>query len=340
MNRRVRLKAVAAAVGALLWAQPAGAKKAAPCKPKDTIAVKGGGVKGLAMSPDGKWMATANKDGTASILDLKGKLLKSLKGHSAELSSIAISPDGKLVATGSEDKKIMLWEMPSGKQRAVLTGHNHTVKGLSFTPEGEALLSGSLDKQMGNWDPVAGKLNTMVGGQACILNGVVASRNTYGEKNWMVGGACNDGLVRLYNLKTGKMVLALEKHEGEVHAVAFATTPVDGQHPMVTGDNDGKVIVWDVFGKTARLVLDAGWTDAVAFSPDAKLVVGAGNDMAAHGMFKLWETKDGKLLNEQFPHDGNVTGVVFTPDGRLMFTGSMDETVKVWDVEQLKKGCG
>lgn len=316
------------------------AKKAAPCKPKDSLTVKGGGVKALTISPDGKWLYTVNKDGTAVVMDLKGKPAKTLKGHTAEGSAIAISPDGKLLATGSEDKKIMLWELPSGKQRAVLSGHNHTIKGLSFTPEGEVLLSGSLDKQLGSWDPVGGKLNAFLGGQACILNGVVASRNTYGEKNWMVGTACNDGLVRLWNLKEKKPVTVLEKHEGEVHAVSFATTPVDGQHPMVSGDNDGKVIVWDVFAKRARLELDAGWTDAVAFSPDGKLVVGAGNDMASHGMFKLWDAKDGKLLNEQFPHDGNVTGVVFSPDGKLMFTGSMDETVKVWDVEQLKKGCG
>jgi WD40 repeat protein len=315
------------------------AKKAAPCKPRQTLAIPGGGVRQVVVTPDGKAVITANKDGSLRVTDLKGKQLKMVKAHAAEVTALALSPDGKTLASGSEDKKVMLWDPRDLKQKAVLSGHNNTIRGLAFTPDGATLLSGSLDRQLGSWDVEGQKLKGMLGGQACVLNGVAASKSTYPNGGTMVGTACNDGLVRLWNLGTGKPVTAMDGHEGEVKAVAFSTVAGEGMHAMVTGDNDGKVLVWDVAAKKARLTLEAGWTDAVAFSPDGKLVVAAGNDMAQHGMFKLWDAQTGKLLNEQFPHDGNVGGVAFSADGKLLFTGSMDETVKVWEVDEVRKGC-
>jgi WD40 repeat protein len=331
-----------AVVAALvLFPLSAQAKKPAPCKPRNTVELPGGGVRSVVFLPDGKTVAAATEDGSLVLVDgAKGKVAKTFKGHKGAAYSLAVSPDGKLAATGGEDKRAILWELPSGKQRATLSGHDNTVRSVAFSPDGSSLYTASLDKQLGEWNPQTGANVRMMGGQACILMGVAVSRGKLKDGSPFAGAACHDGLVRIWNLQSGKPQFALEGHEGEVHAVAFSPAG-DGSNPqMATGDNDGNVLVWNVRAQKAELTLSGGWTDAVAFSPDGTLVVGAGNDMAQKGIFRLWSLPEGKLLNEQEPHDGNIGGVSFSPDGKSMVTGGNDGMVKLWDVAQLKKGCG
>jgi WD40 repeat protein len=315
------------------------AKKAAPCTPKATIHVNAKGVRALTFSRDGRALWTGNEDGTLRLVNVaKRKAETTLAGHKGAVYAVAISPDGKTVASGSEDKSAMLWDVRSRKSRSVLQGHLNTIRSVAFGVDGSTLFTASLDRQLGQWDVRTGKLDSFLGGQACILNGVAVSRGTLKDGAGVAATACNDGLVRVWNLRTGKPAFALEGHEGEVHAVAFA--PRDGNPAMASGDNESKVIVWDVQAKTSKVVLEnVGWTDAVTFSPDGTLLATAGNDGAGKGLFKLFDPATGKMVTEQFPHEGNVPSVAFSPDGKWLATGGMDETIKLWDVKQLHKGC-
>jgi WD40 repeat protein len=65
---------------------------------------------GMAFSPDGKAIATANADKTVKIMDrASGKLLKTLSGHTAEAYALTYSPDGKKIVSASRDNSLKLW---------------------------------------------------------------------------------------------------------------------------------------------------------------------------------------------------------------------------------------
>ncbi|KAI7975374.1 hypothetical protein EIK77_004977 [Talaromyces pinophilus] len=72
----------------------------------------------------------------------------------------------------------------------------------------------------------------------------------------------------------------------------------------------------------------SGWVQAVAFSPDGKLVASGSSDRTA----KLWDPATGTLRQTLEGHSDLVQAVAFSPDSKLVASGSSDRTVKLWDL--------
>jgi WD40 repeat protein len=72
----------------------------------------GYGGRCVALSPDGKRIATAGCDGIVKILDAEsGEVLKKLEGHIKDVFSVAFSPDGKKIVTAGDDTTVRIWTL-------------------------------------------------------------------------------------------------------------------------------------------------------------------------------------------------------------------------------------
>src|SRR5262249_40914663 len=101
----------------------------------------------LAVSPDGKLIATDNSDGTTSLLHAdSGKLEMTLRGQTGPVTSVALSPDGAEL-TVSSDKTIHVWNVHTGETRVSFQGvsfqGNEGVIAIAFTRGGEFITRSS-----------------------------------------------------------------------------------------------------------------------------------------------------------------------------------------------------
>lgn len=86
-----------------------------------------------------------------------------------------------------------------------------------------------------------------------------------------------------------------------------------------------------------------GWQWAVAFSPDSRLVAmgggGSANDWYGHGpnadtSIRLWDVSTRRLKRTFTGHRAGIYCVCFSPDGKRLASGSSDNTIRLWNVDQ------
>jgi WD40 repeat protein len=89
---------------------------------------------------------------------------------------------------------------------------------------------------------------------------------------------------------------------------------------------------------TGTLTGHTDWVTSVAFSPDGKLLASCScgqrnsSGFCIQGEIKLWEVASGSLVRTLSGHTNWVFSVAFSPDGRLLASGSGDTTIKLWEV--------
>jgi len=97
-------------------------------------------VLSVALSPDGKTLASVSKDRNAILWDLgTGKMRVTLRGHGSGVECVAFAPDGKTVATGAWGGAVKLWDVAEGKERITLEGPGGSIFCLRYSPDGKTL---------------------------------------------------------------------------------------------------------------------------------------------------------------------------------------------------------
>ena len=100
------------------------------------------GLSSMALSPDGKRIATASAllDPTVKVWDAQtGKLVFSLKGHGDVADSVAFSRDGKTLASASRDETTRIWDMSTGENKRTLKSGSREHGVVALGPNGDLL---------------------------------------------------------------------------------------------------------------------------------------------------------------------------------------------------------
>jgi serine/threonine protein kinase len=280
-----------------------------------------GGIRRLAVSPDGRRILTASFDKTFRLWDVAGgRELRQWDGHAGEAVHGAVFlPDGNRVLTCGKDKSVHLWDLKSGRIIRSFTGHTQGVWQVAVSGDGRLAASCGSESTVFFWDVETGKVLHRLEGNEGGVEMVTLS----GDGRLALTGSMK-GPIRLWDAEKGTELRRFPGHADFVLGLAF----LPGNKLLLSAGTDRTVRLWDVEGgKEVRQFqgLSAGVTSAT-LSPDGKQALTGCED----GTVRLWDVQTGKELHHFQGPKEIVWTVAFSPDGRHAYSAGNDQVVRMW----------
>ncbi len=195
-------------------------------------------VNAVAFAPNGKWLASAENDGTLALWDVRAGAVEWEEARTHEalgVFALAYAPDGKRLLSGGGDGRLVLRIAADGSPIRALEGHTKAVRAVAFVPGGAGAISAGLDGTIRVWDLAAGKARVW------MAPAPVHALAVSGDGRRLVTGDAA-GAVRLWDAASGEEIIYLAGNDQGINALAWAA---DGTS-VVSGGSDGVVRLWDL----------------------------------------------------------------------------------------------
>ncbi len=235
---------------------------------------------GIAFSSDGKLFAVANKQQIFLYQTETGRIRKTLRGHSGNISSVAISPDNRiLVSVSGEDWTIKIWDLEQGKLIKDIGEDIGPVTTVAFSPDGKFFVTGAIgtDRTIKFWDSETLELLKTSPKQP----GFIYSLGFTPDGRELVAAVRN--FVKAWNLSTDQELWTIKAGPLDINQVAVSPD----NRLLATANRDGKIVIIDINKgqQIATLTGHEGWVQSVSFSPDGKTLYSGAEDK----IVKIWD---------------------------------------------------
>jgi WD40 repeat protein len=293
----------------------------------------------LALSFDARGRILAgSSDGTVYSWDIPPGRRFDGPWLGAEAEVMAFSPNAKMIAVSRSSKAdVSIVDAISGTTVQSLQAFSDSARALAFSPDGAWLAGAVADGTIRVWSAKNWQAQRPLTGQRGMGATLAFSRDSS-----LLASGGDDHIIRIWDLRSGAMVHTLPGHKQKISAVVFGakSDTLASASPV-----DSCVMLWKLDSSLdpKRLRGYQGSIRSLAFSPDGSSLTGAGDETIC-----LWNSSTGKMIRVLAERVGNgralpfrdnvpryvdaMTVMAFTPDGRVMVCGGMNNTLLLWEV--------
>ncbi|TFK81754.1 WD40 repeat-like protein [Polyporus arcularius HHB13444] len=322
-------------------------------------------VKAVKFSPDGRYIAVSH-DSHVQVWRTPNHLVREFApfnlhrtytGHHDEVLSIEWSPDSKCFITTSRDMTARLFTLDplEGFRPKTFAGHKDAVLNAFFSNDAKTIYTVSRDGAVFTWKakaadepsdesdtddegPVASTSRSLYNEIANTRWGVhkrhyfnqpgtkvVCTTFHRGSSLLVVG--FSTGVFGLWEMPAFSNIHTLSISQEKISSVAINPS---GEWLAFGAQKLGQLLVWEWQSESYVLKQQGHFFDmnALAYSPDGQHIATGGDD----GKVKVWNTASGFCFVTFSEHSSAVSSVEFAKQGQVLFTASLDGTVRAFDL--------
>jgi WD40 repeat protein len=313
----------------------------------------------LAISPNGKILATGGEDGKVKLWNRQGRLLKTLPNyHASGLSSqqtVVFSPDNQLIAVTNPESSITLYNLDGTLLTAFHT-HQSVINSIAFSPDSKLIAVGGLSHKIQLWNRQGNLINSLVG------DPLETTQMKFSPNGNILASSHSDGTINFWRLNH-PLKQTFQAHEELIIEVEFSSydrqfmtfcyqgfvkhwqqdgtllqsfsidevknITLNGQRLLrLLNQANPKSFTWiNNSDLVNRLISQIDWIKAVAVHDNKKLIA----TLNSENKIQIWNSK-GDLKQEINPTQINISEMAFSPDGKVLGF-SNDYQLELWNLQ-------
>ena len=300
-----------------------------------------GSVNWLAFNRTGTLLASCSSDLTIRLWKFDTfDALKTLSGHDHNITGVDFLPSGDHLVSASRDRTLKLWEVSSGFCLKTFYGHNEWVRRVAVHPTLPLMISCSQDQALIVWD-LANLATPSSSKPAATATTNPSTSDT--SMLYQLNGV-HENVIETVVFAPEPAVKVIQQSE---YFSKFTRAPVSDHVPTngdpeemkdgaaggifaASGGRDKQIQLLDIKSRRVIATLSGhdNWVREILFHPNGKFLISVSDDKS----IRMWDLHTGrcaKTISEAHGHF--VTCVDYSDKYLMAATGSVDNSVKLWD---------